>query len=341
MNNLALSLTSGYPNDFLRETVDFIKNIQSADGAIAWYKGRHIDPWNHVEAAMGLSIGGELEAAEHAYEWLFSKQLDNGTWWESYSNSGKDTLCVQSHFVAYVATGMWHHYLISQNENFLDRLWPMAEKALDCVVCNCSADGHIGWTIDASGKTAGDALLSGSSSINRSLDCAIRIATTLGYTKPHWVIARDKIASRLRYPESGFLDKSRYAMDWFYPILSGALSIKEMNERIDHHWDDFVITGLGCLCVRDEPWIAVAESCELIIALCCINEQSRAEKIYRQLHRWRLEDGGYWTGYQHKLDIPWPEEKTTWTAGAVVLAYDALFGYSAASDMFLLPATAQ
>jgi hypothetical protein len=31
---------------------------QHSDGAVAWFEGGHVDPWDHVEAAMGLSIGG-------------------------------------------------------------------------------------------------------------------------------------------------------------------------------------------------------------------------------------------------------------------------------------------
>jgi hypothetical protein len=34
------------------------------------------------------------------------------------------------------------------------------------------------------------------------------------------------------------------------------------------------------------------------------------------------------------LDIMWPDEKPTWTAGAILLAADALTEYTAASTLF-------
>ena len=49
---------------------------------------------------------------------------------------------------------------------------------------------------------------------------------------------------------------------------------------------------------------------------------------------WRLDDGSYWTGYQFDLDIMWPDEKPTWTAGAIMLAADALTEHTAASHLF-------
>ena len=40
--------------------------------------------WDHVESAMGLSIGGEYSAAENAYRWLKNAQLEDGSWWAAY-----------------------------------------------------------------------------------------------------------------------------------------------------------------------------------------------------------------------------------------------------------------
>ena len=43
--------------------------MQEAGGAVPWTVGEHVDIWNHVEAAMALLVGGEVEAAEAAYDW--------------------------------------------------------------------------------------------------------------------------------------------------------------------------------------------------------------------------------------------------------------------------------
>ena len=62
-------------------------------------------------------------------------------------------------------------------------------------------------------------------------------------------------------------------------------------------------------------------------------DHARAAKLFSWLHQWRDHDGAYWTGYQWVENIMWPEEKPTWTAGAILLAADALTGHTAASRL--------
>ena len=42
---------------------------------ISWFKGGVIDPWNHLEATMGLHILGERAAAEKAIAYLQKASL--------------------------------------------------------------------------------------------------------------------------------------------------------------------------------------------------------------------------------------------------------------------------
>src|SRR3546814_2851253 len=51
---------------------------------IPWFPGGHSDPWNHVEAAMALDIGGRRAEADRAYEWLVGLQRDDGSWHQYY-----------------------------------------------------------------------------------------------------------------------------------------------------------------------------------------------------------------------------------------------------------------
>jgi hypothetical protein len=44
-----------------------ILNTQRASGEIPWCDGQKTDPWDHVESAMGLTIGGHYDAARRAY----------------------------------------------------------------------------------------------------------------------------------------------------------------------------------------------------------------------------------------------------------------------------------
>jgi hypothetical protein len=67
-----------------------------------------------------------------------------------------------------------------------------------------------------------------------------------------------------------------------------------------------------------------AETCELVMALAAIGEQERALRLFADMQHLRHESGGYWTGYVFPDDVNWPEEQTTYTAAAVVLAADEL-----------------
>ena len=54
-----------------------ILDLQNPDGSIPWFKNGVIDPWNHLEAAMGLNLIGERAAAEHAI-CFFAQQPSRG-----------------------------------------------------------------------------------------------------------------------------------------------------------------------------------------------------------------------------------------------------------------------
>ena len=47
----------------------------------------------------------------------------------------------------------------------------------------------------------------------------------------------------------------------------------------------------------------------------------------------RGEDGKYWTGYVWPDDVNWPHEHSTYTAAAVILAWDALAGHTGGADI--------
>ena len=328
-----------FPHDFFRPTVEYILSVQLADGSIPWEEGRYADPWDHVEAAMGLSIGGEWDAAERAYRWLVDTQLDDGSWWAAYKDGEIDNgERRETNFVAYVATGVWHHYLITENIEFLQKMWPMVEAAITFVLDQQQPDGDINWAVDTDGNAKEDALVTGCSSIYKSLECANNIAITLGRARPEWVAARGRLGNALREKPERFdrtwEPKSRYSMDWFYPVLTGVIPHTQASAHLQARWSEFVRDGMGCLCVSDEPWVTVAESCELVMALLAAGDHARAVELYSWLHQWQLDDGSYWTGYQYALDLLWPAEKPTWTAGAILLAADALTQHTPAAALF-------
>ncbi|MFK8042521.1 prenyltransferase [Congregibacter sp.] len=331
--------TGLFPRDFLAPTIASIRDAQLPNGEIPWSPGNYADPWDHVEAAMGLSIGGEWKAAERAYRWLAEQQLSDGSWWAAYRNGVPDNReRRETNFVAYVATGVWHHYLISENRDFLSALWPVVYKAMSFVMSLQSEHGDIDWAVDEDGTPRSDALVTGCSSIYKSLECAHNIAVTLGEERPELLQSRSALGDALRNRPQRFdrtwESKSRYSMDWFYPVLTGVISGAAAKERLAARWDEFVEDGMGCRCVVEEPWVTVAESCELVMALLAAGEHARAVELYSWLHQWRSDTGDYWTGYQFAEDLLWPDERPTWTAGAVLLAADALTQHTAAANIF-------
>ena len=72
------------------------------------------------------------------------------------------------------------------------------------------------------------------------------------------------------------------------------------------------------------PWVTGAETCELVLALDAVGDPSRARALLLAMQHLRHPGGGYRTGWVIGDDAFWPEELTTWTAGAVLLAVDAL-----------------
>lgn len=342
MNEIALKAETSHallPENFLAASAEYILARQQPDGSIPWFDGGYADPWDHVEAAMGLSICGEFSAAERAYAWLAEIQLEDGSWWAAYKDGRVDNReRRESNFVAYFATGVWQHFLITGDRSFLRSYWPTVERAVNFVLQLQTEHGDVHWAVDGEGRPLEDALVTGCASIYKSLECAINIAHTLGEACTDWVVAREQLGHALRsHPERfdrTWESKARFSMDWFYPVLTGVFSGQAARERLQEKWDQFVVAGLGCRCVNDEPWVTVAESCELTMALVAAGEPGRAEKLYRGLHRWQDTDGGYWTGYVYRDQAIWPEEKTTWTVGAMLLAADALAGLTPASALF-------
>jgi len=328
-------------SDHFGLTAGRIAATQSRDGAIPWFEGGPVDPWNHVEAAMGLSIAGYRREAERAYRWLRRTQLPDGSWWSAYRDGSPDESGHrESNSVAYVASGVWHHYVITRDPVFLRRMWPTVEAALEFVLALQMPRGAIHWARDSRDGVVPGALLAGCSSIFKSLECGLRIASTLGELRPRWHRARLRLGHAIRcspasFPRAG-KDQRHFSMDWFYPVLCGAIRGEEGRARLQAGWDAFVEDGLGCRCVSEQPWVSVAESCELSLAMLAVGEPELAASVFGWMHRYRDDDGGYWTGYNFEDRRIWPAQKTTWTAGVVLLAGDALTGHTPGAQLFAI-----
>ena len=105
----------------------------------------------------------------------------------------------------------------------------MVEAAIDYALDFQRETGEIAWRGD---DPDDGALLTGSSSIHLSLRCAIAIAERLGHERPDWELSLGALAIAIAHRPDVFLDKQRWAMDWYYPILGGVLRGYPANARV-------------------------------------------------------------------------------------------------------------
>ncbi len=322
-------LTSGQ----IAQTAASIAAMQEPSGAVPWTPGEKTDVWNHIEGAMAMLVGGEVDAAERAYEWCLRTQRADGSWpMEIVVGEIKDA-SGETNMSAYLAVGVWHHWLLRQDRAFVNRMWPVVRKALDFVVGLQLEFGGIAWSQEWDARPDGSwgpakvneqALLAGSSSIYQALRAGVALAELVGDPQVDWELTGGRLGHALRRHRDLFLDKSEFSMDWYYPVLGGAVRGNAAVELLESKWDTFVVPGLGIKCVEQNPWVTGAETCELVMSLDAIGDHERALEQFVAMQHLREEDGRYWTGWVWPDQVNWPHEHTTYTAAAVVLAADEL-----------------
>jgi hypothetical protein len=123
-------------------------------------------------------------------------------------------------------------------------------------------------------------------------------------------------------------------MDWYYPVLTGVVRGRAARAQLARRWDAFVVDGRGCRCVADRPWVTTAETCELVLALDACGETEAAWRMFADIQFLRQDDGSYQEGWVFPQDVHWPGRTPPWTAGAVLLAAEALEATSPAWDLF-------
>ncbi|WP_249161850.1 prenyltransferase/squalene oxidase repeat-containing protein [Actinospica acidithermotolerans] len=328
----------------IERTAAGIAAIQRPDGSIPWFHGDKTDPWDHVESAMALDAAGRPAAAEAAYRWLADRQNSDGSWYANYTDTPEGAAepsdkTKDANFTAYIAVGVYHHWLITGDDAFLDALWPSVSQAVEFVLGLQRADGAIRWNPDSD-----EALLTGCSSMYQALRCAVAIAERMCEPRPasEWTDAALRLGRAVAsaggfggQPSSGvFAEKARYSMDWYYPILGTALRGAAARARLDAGWERFVVPGLGTRCVDDRPWVTGGETFELCIALWAAGRPDHARRLLTDAGHLRDPDGLYWTGYVYADNAIWPEEKTSWTAGSLLLALAVLGGEPATRTVF-------
>ena len=179
------------------------------------------------------------------------------------------------------------------------------------------------------------ALLTGSSSIYHSLRCAIACAERLGHERPDWELAAGRLAHAVAHQPDAFAPKDEFAMDWYYPVLGRGADRRggpsadggavvdvrhggpgrplRVHRRVGHGGRDGRVRPRPRRPGRDET----------------------ALELLTWVQALRNEDGSYWTGMVYPEEATYPPlERSSYTAGAMILAADALGRTTPASGIF-------
>ena len=312
-----------------------IANLQKESGDIPWHIDGKTDPWDLVESIMGLNIGGRFPESRLAFHWLKENQNPDGSWFSSYVAGDPEDRTCETHMACYIAVGLFHSYLSTRDISLLDQYWSTLERGIAFALSLQTATGEIYWAKSPEGKVDPMSLLAGSSSIFMSLKCALAIAAVLGREKKDWeqafYLLENSIQENLHVYN---VSKFRFSMYWFYPILSGALRGEKAQARIDKYWCKYMIEGQGTRCVSDQPWVTIAETSELVIALNAMGNTQKARLVFSWIQDRVYGDKTFWCGYTYPDMVVWPEEKFSWTNAVALMAADALYHLTPAARLF-------
>ena len=105
--------------------------------------------------------------------------------------------------------------------------------------------------------------------------------------------------------------------------------------HLAERFDTFVLEGEGIRCVSDRPWVTAAETCECAMAHLGVGQRDIALQLFTWAQRMREDDGRYITGLVHpQRSLFPPDERSTYSSAAVLLAAEALADSSPASPLF-------
>jgi hypothetical protein len=325
-----------------------ILEVQQADGLIPWFENGPWDSWNHAECVMALGVAGENSAARKGLDALAKVQRADGAFLSEYGNAlpmadhvsiarVPASQVLDTNFSAYVATAV-EHYRLLNGTRAAKPWWPMVKLAIDHVLDCQHAQGDVSWCAEAHGTEIDDALIAGNASIHASLGHALDFATAMHDPQPHWIDAHARLGEALRTRPERFARSGKqrgdHAMDWYYPVLTGVLEGEAARTHLRAQWARFVEPQLGCRCVASEPWVTVAETCELVMAALRCGMEHEAARLLELIESRRDATGAFWMGWQFVEAIDWPAERPSWTQAAYVLALDMFEKMTPASGIF-------
>jgi len=299
---------------------NWIISNQSPSGAIFWDEKAKCDPWDHCECLIALAIYEEWEHFWRGVNWFFTNLNEDGLIYAEFQNEKPSKLHYESHHAPYIIMPLIQASLIDKEQNYkkiltneqllkLENIFEVLDDFKD-------EDGYFYWAKDSNGYSD-NSLITASMSIFLSL-----VAKDKSFPKFNTEMWQEK------FNRDG-VDRSRFSMDFYYPFLAG---IKNNKKEFLDLLDNYYVKGLGVKCVAEEPWVTIAESSECVISALIHDNENIAKQIFNDIQQFQNKDGIFPTGYQYDMEIFWPEENSTWTNAAVIIAAHALSFYDLGSN---------
>ncbi|NDE95189.1 MAG: hypothetical protein EB063_02755, partial [Proteobacteria bacterium] len=298
---------------------NWIISNQSSSGAIFWDEKGKCDPWDHCECLIALAIYEEWEHFWRGVNWFFTNLNEDGLIYAEFQNEKPSKLHYESHHAPYIIMPLIQASLIDKEQDYkkiltneqllkLENIFEVLDDFKD-------EDGYFYWAKDSNGYSD-NSLITASMSIFLSL-----VAKDKSFPKFNTEMWQEK------FNRDG-VDRSRFSMDFYYPFLAGIKNNKkEFLDLLDNYYEK----GLGVKCVAEEPWVTIAESSECVISALIHDNENIAKQIFNDIQQFQNKDGIFPTGYQYDMEIFWPEENSTWTNAAVIIAAHALSFYDLGS----------
>lgn len=310
---------------------DWIIKNQNNNGAINWDQRGKCDPWDHCECLIALAIYEEWDPFIRGVNWFFDNLNSDGLIPSEFKNDEITKDYYESHHAPYIFLPLYQKFLIDNDIDYIKQYKKQIQTIYKTTLAFADSQGFLFWAKDEKGFSD-NSLVTASCSVHISLKIFEKIADIIGldYSHDEILLNEEKINSK-RFDRDG-ISRKRFSMDNYYPFLCGIGN----DEKIDNALGDFYKAGLGIKCVIEEPWVTFAESSEFIISMVKMKKNEDAKKILKEIMKFQDNRGIFPTGYQYKLDILWPDEFSTWTNAAVIIAADCVFGISKYKNVFLI-----
>ena len=176
-------------------------------------------------------------------------------------------------------------------------------RGLDLVVRMQLAGGAVSWALRPDGTPDDTALLTGNASLFQALRCGIALADLAGEAQPDWDLAVTDLGEALRERPEAFADRSRYSMDWYYPVLGGAVPRNRRGDRIDArlgHASSFPASAFAASpTIRGSPAPRPANWCSRSPPPAL---RDAALEQFAAMQHLRDDEGAYFTGFVYADD---------------------------------------